>query len=354
MAFRTFSRPVPTNVLFAKVHVPALARRTNKDNTSGFAIQDKSLVLLSGSVNVAFCQKPRARSKRKLINVRSAPGISDSLAGKDDSTDSQDAADSTHSTSENPFAKLGLGLDPSDILGDGSVLKHVVREGAEPKVYPILGDECVAHFVGTLPDGTIFNDTYKRDQPFQFSLGAEQVLEGFDEGVATMCKGERAVFTLEPEMAYGSFGARDEKAWQVPPDTPVTFDIELIDVIKAAEQLEGQGETTARGYGREDVGPGGKAANGKCTWERKGIEVLVTALVGHDVTSKNIKYRFGEKSVYIAVKDNVLLDGIPGCDLNFEECYWELETNSAGQKVLLVHLQKKGSLTARWPDSLLK
>ena len=45
----------------------------------------------------------------------------------------------------------------------------------------------------------------------------------------------RAIFQLSPEVAYGSFGARDERGWQVPPDTPVTFDILLLDVIKAAE-----------------------------------------------------------------------------------------------------------------------
>lgn len=300
-----------------------------------------------------FCRQPRMRSKRRILLVGPINSTSVSVAGNDALADLKDG-DVAEGTSENPFAKFGLDLDPSDVLGDGSVLKHVVREGVEPQVYPILGDECVAHFVGTLPDGTIFNNTYKRDQPFNFFLGAEHVLEGFDEGVATMCKGERAVFKLESEMAYGSFGARDEKGWQVPPDTPVSFEIELIDVIKATDQAKGQAGALTRGYGREDVGPGGEAGNGKYTWDRKGIEVIVTALVGNDVTSKDIQYSFAEKRVYIAAKDDVVIDGIPGCDLNFEECFWELDTNAAGQKMLLVHLLKKGSLTARWPDSLLK
>ena len=45
----------------------------------------------------------------------------------------------------------------------------------------------------------------------------------------------RAIFHLLPDVAYGSLGARDEKGWQVPPDTPVTFDVQLLDVIKAPE-----------------------------------------------------------------------------------------------------------------------
>lgn len=57
---------------------------------------------------------------------------------------------------------------PDDILGDGSVMKSIIEEGEDPPVYPIFGDECVTHFVGTLPDGTVFNDTMKRDQPFKY------------------------------------------------------------------------------------------------------------------------------------------------------------------------------------------
>ena len=69
-------------------------------------------------------------------------------------------------------------MQPDDVLGDGSVMKSMVREGLDPPIYPIFGDECVVHFIGTLPDGSIFNDTMKRDQPFKFQLGAEHVLEG--------------------------------------------------------------------------------------------------------------------------------------------------------------------------------
>ena len=56
---------------------------------------------------------------------------------------------------------------PDDILGDGSVMKSIIEEGEEPAVYPIFGDECITHFVGSLPDGSVFNDTMKRDQPFK-------------------------------------------------------------------------------------------------------------------------------------------------------------------------------------------
>eukprot|EP00913_Durusdinium_trenchii_P002463 g2275.t1 len=217
-----------------------------------------------------------------------------------------------------------------DILGDGSVLKSVVEEGDDPPVYPIFGDECITHFVGTLPDGKIFNDTMKRDQPFKFALGAQEVLEGFDEGVATMRQGERAVLHLTPEVAYGALGARDEAGWQVPPDTAVTFDVRLLQVIKTATPgSDGQSEAS-RGFGRQDVGKGGQDIAYR--WERKGAEVLVIVPVQENIQLKDVSHSFQEKKVVLQVQQEVILEGIPGCDLEPEECYWEFETDPAGRK----------------------
>ena len=221
-------------------------------------------------------------------------------------------------------------------------MKSIIEEGEEPPIYPIFGDECITHFVGTLPDGRIFNDTIKRDQPFKFSLGAQEVLEGFDEGVATMREGERALLRLSPEVAYGALGARDESGWQVPPNTPVTFDVRLLEVIKAP----------SGGFGRQDLGEGG--ADAAYRWERKGAEVLVTVPVKEEVQLKDVRHSFLEKKVFVAVGEQVILEGVPGCDIEPEECYWEFDTDSDGQKCIFVHLQKKGSLTAKWPETLFR
>ncbi|CAJ1439464.1 unnamed protein product [Effrenium voratum] len=241
---------------------------------------------------------------------------------------------------EAPSAAWTASGDAADILGDGSVIKSIIEEGEDPPVYPVCGDECITHFIGTLPDGTVFNDTTKRDQPFKFALGAEQVLEGFDEGVATMRKGERALLKLTPEVAYGSLGARDERGWQVPPDTAVTFDVRLLDI-------------KAGGYGREDIGPGGKGE--RYSWERKGAEVLVTVPVKVEVQAKDIAYAFQEKRIFLAVEGDTIFEGVPGCDVEAEESFWELGKEESGERCIFVHLQKKGSLSARWsPDFLLK
>lgn len=137
----------------------------------------------------------------------------------------------------------------------------------------------------------------------------------------------------------------------MPPDTPVTFDILLLDVIKAAEN-SATAQDPVPGYGREDVGSGGAGPDGKYSWKRNGAEVLVLVPVADDIETKDVSHVFQEAYISIAVRGATLLAGRPGCDVEAEECYWEFSWES-GQRCLFIHLQKKGSLSARWPDALL-
>jgi FKBP-type peptidyl-prolyl cis-trans isomerase len=63
------------------------------------------------------------------------------------------------------------------------------------------------HYTGTLLDGTKFDSSVDRDEPFSFSLGHGSVIKGWDIGVATMKKGEKALFTLRHDYAYGEKGS---------------------------------------------------------------------------------------------------------------------------------------------------
>lgn len=83
----------------------------------------------------------------------------------------------------------------------------------------------VVHYIGTLLDGTVFDSSRERDEPFSFSLGQGQVIKGWDIGVASMKSGERAKFTLKPEYAYGEGGSPPK----IPPNSTLLFDIELFD-----------------------------------------------------------------------------------------------------------------------------
>ena len=92
--------------------------------------------------------------------------------------------------------------------------------GASPKT----GDTVTVHYTGWLTDGTKFDSSVDRDDPFAFVLGAGQVIRGWDEGVATLKIGDKARLTIPPEMAYGA----DGYPGAIPPNATLIFEVELL------------------------------------------------------------------------------------------------------------------------------
>jgi peptidylprolyl isomerase len=101
-----------------------------------------------------------------------------------------------------------------------------VGTGATPK----SGQTCVMHYTGWLYEngakGKKFDSSVDRGQPFEFVLGKQQVIAGWDEGVATMKKGGKRTLIIPPELAYGARGA----GGVIPPNATLIFDVELLDV----------------------------------------------------------------------------------------------------------------------------
>lgn len=98
----------------------------------------------------------------------------------------------------------------------------LVGTGAEAK----RGDTISVHYVGTLADGTKFDSSRDREQPFTFILGAGQVIEGWDLGVAGMKVGGTRKLTIPPELGYGARGAGDV----IPPNATLIFEVELLSI----------------------------------------------------------------------------------------------------------------------------
>ena len=82
------------------------------------------------------------------------------------------------------------------------------------------------HYEGALTNGQVFDSSYKRKQPIDFSLGIGQVIPGWDEGISLLKVGDKARFVIPSHLAYGSTGA----GGVIPPNATLIFDVELMNV----------------------------------------------------------------------------------------------------------------------------
>ena len=119
---------------------------------------------------------------------------------------------STPVTQVAPLATLKKGTQYTVLAtGDGKVAK--------------VGSRVSVHYVGTLENGTEFDNSRKRGVPMKFKLGQGQVITGWHEGIEGMKEGEKRRLVIPPHLAYGPLG-RDP----IPPDATLTFEVELVDV----------------------------------------------------------------------------------------------------------------------------
>jgi FKBP-type peptidyl-prolyl cis-trans isomerase len=98
----------------------------------------------------------------------------------------------------------------------------VVGNGATAQA----GQSVVVHYTGWLTSGQKFDSSVDRNDPFDFRLGAGQVIPGWDQGVAGMQVGGKRKLTIPPSLAYGSRGA----GGVIPPNATLVFEVELLAV----------------------------------------------------------------------------------------------------------------------------
>jgi len=136
----------------------------------------------------------------------------------DDAPDLPPAAETTDGAVENEKGKT------IQITDDGGLSKKIVRIGTGPT--PKKGDKLTVHYTGTLKDGgKKFDSSRDRAEPFEFKVGIGQVIKGWDQGMVTMQRGERSIFTIREDYGYGKGGS----GATIPPGATLVFDVELID-----------------------------------------------------------------------------------------------------------------------------
>ncbi|MXY61974.1 MAG: FKBP-type peptidyl-prolyl cis-trans isomerase [Synechococcus sp. SB0665_bin_28] len=117
-------------------------------------------------------------------------------------------------TSQNP----SMTITPSGL----KIIDVQIGTGREA----LANTNVTVHYDGRLEDGKEFDSSHRRGQPFQFRLGAGQVIQGWDEGLVGMKEGGKRQLVIPPELGYGQQGA----GGVIPPNATLVFDVELLKV----------------------------------------------------------------------------------------------------------------------------
>ncbi len=108
-----------------------------------------------------------------------------------------------------------------NILADGKLKTQTTEKGsgAESKI----GDKVTVNYTGMLENGTVFDSSIPRGEPFSFTLGDGRVIQGWELGVLGMKVGEKRRLNIAPELGYG-----DADLGSIPPNSTLIFDVELL------------------------------------------------------------------------------------------------------------------------------
>lgn len=150
----------------------------------------------------------------------------------------------------------GSAADEPPVQSTPSGLQYQVIEPGEGDA-PKPGDRVSVHYTGTLENGTKFDSSVDRGEPFEFMLGVGQVIAGWDEALALMKPGAKYHLIIPPELAYG-----DAQRGTIPPNSTLHFDVELLEVTPGepipifAKLDEAKTQTTESGLKYEVIEAG--------------------------------------------------------------------------------------------------
>ncbi len=133
-----------------------------------------------------------------------------------------DVTESTIATASAEPTTTAVGKTTNTKMEGLKIEDQTVGTGAEA----VSGKRITVNYSGTLTDGTKFDSSYDRGEPFTFNLGAGEVIQGWDQGFAGMKVGGKRKLTIAPELGYGASGA----GGVIPPNATLVFEVELLKV----------------------------------------------------------------------------------------------------------------------------
>jgi FKBP-type peptidyl-prolyl cis-trans isomerase len=166
-------------------------------------------------------------SKRSLIVASDNPGTANETINRA----LTDIAGSTYylkvSSNASKETKYSLKYEyaPAQITQSSSGVGYIKLKDGTGEV-PRPGDEVTVQYTGTLTNGSKFDSSRDRNQPFTFKLGDSNLIRGFNQGISEMKVGERRQLLIPAELGYGAQGSGD----RIPPNSPLIFDVEVISI----------------------------------------------------------------------------------------------------------------------------
>ena len=158
------------------------------------------LIFVAGAIWFFYA---KYKSVDKSLNPSVSPSVSPTPSVSGSQTPSPSGAQSQYPTDKISGQEI--------VVGTGAVAK--------------AGDKVTVNYVGTLLNGTKFDSSYDRKQPFSFTLGAGEVIQGWDIGVAGMKVGGKRKLIIPPQFGYGS-----QAIGSIPANSTLVFEVELLSI----------------------------------------------------------------------------------------------------------------------------
>jgi len=135
-----------------------------------------------------------------------------------------DNVNANNNNTNNNTQSKPVEFDENKAIKSATGLKTIItKDGAGNK--PNTGDSVYVHYRGTLENGTEFDSSYRRNQPFGFKLGVGQVIKGWDEGIAMLNEGAKAILKIPADLAYGN-----RAVGTIPANSTLIFEVELVKI----------------------------------------------------------------------------------------------------------------------------